>query len=212
MSGETEKITQDGKQRVYRFKNTKRNIQPDSFDIETHFTAEVDGQELDFTACEGLFSPNKLDDGSRLLIENLQLSEGDEVIDLACGYGIVGIFIKELNDTQIYFTDDNRTATHYAEKNLNKNNISDFELKNRDCLDGFQDQKFDAVVTNPPTHQGKAVTDEMFNQAHSVLREGGQLYLVYNQNMNFESQLRQKFSKVEILEKENNYAVTRAIK
>jgi 16S rRNA (guanine1207-N2)-methyltransferase len=85
-------------------------------------------------------------------------------------------------------------------------------LKNKDCLDGFTDRKFDAIVSNPPTHQGSGVTDEMFQQAHKSLKRGGKLYLVYNQNMNYEQQLEKIFSKVEILNKKNNYAVTRTTK
>lgn len=211
LPGKNEKITQDGKQRVYRYTKTE-SFEPDSFNIETEFTAEINDIELEFTACEGLFSPNKLDDGSRLLIENLELSEENKVLDLACGYGIIGIFIKALYDSEIYLTDDSKTATHYAEKNLVAKGIQDFILKNKDCLDGFKDQKFDAIVSNPPTHQGEEVTNEMFNQAYQSLRQGGELYLVYNQNMRYEEKLQKKFKEVEILEKEDNYAVTRATK
>jgi len=52
----------------------------------------------------------------------------------------------------------------------------------------------------------------MISQAHISLRKGGELYFVYNQNMKFENQLKQKFNEVEILEKKDNYAVKRAIK
>jgi 16S rRNA (guanine1207-N2)-methyltransferase len=211
LQGKKQKITQDGKQRVYRYTKTE-TFEPESFDIETEFAAEINGIELEFTACEGLFSPNNLDDGSRLLIENLELSEGDRVLDLACGYGIIGVFVNVLYGSEIYLTDDSKTATHYAEKNLESNGVQDFVLKNRDCLDGFKDQKFDAIVSNPPTHQGEKVTNEMFNQSYQSLRQGGELYLVYNQNMRYEEKLQKKFSKVEILEKEDNYAVTRATK
>jgi 16S rRNA (guanine1207-N2)-methyltransferase len=85
-------------------------------------------------------------------------------------------------------------------------------LEHADCLDSFKGEKFDKIVSNPPTHQGKGVTDEIFQQSHKKLRKGGELYIVYNQNMNYEQHLEQIFSKVEILEKKNNYAVTRATK
>lgn len=120
--------------------------------------------------------------------------------------------MKALYNSEIHLTDDSKTATYYAEKNLKSNGIQDFTLKNRDCLDGFKDQKFDAIVSNPPTHQGEEVTNEIFNQSYQSLRQGGELYLVYNQNMRYEEKLQKKFSKVEILEKEDNYAVTRATK
>ena len=154
LPGENQKVTQGGKQRVYRYTKTE-SFEPEYFEIETEFTAEIKGRELEFTACEGLFSPNDLDEGSRLLIEKLELSEDDKVLDLACGYGIIRVFVKALYGSEIYSTDDSKTATYYAEKNLRTNGVQDFVLKNRDCLDGFKDQKFDAIVSNPPTHQGE---------------------------------------------------------
>lgn len=120
---------------------------------------------------------------------------------MACGYGAIGMFLKKLHDISLHLSDDNATAVHYVEKNLESNNIQNYELKSKDCLDGFKDQKFDAAVSNPPTHQGSGVTKEMFDEAYSALGNGGELYLIYNQNMRYEDQLKQKFSKVETLGK-----------
>lgn len=211
LPGNNQKVTQDGKQRVYKYTKTE-DVEPETIDIETHFHAEINGLELDFTACEGLFSPNTLDKGSRLLIENIELSENEEVLDMACGYGIIGTFLRKLHDVNLYLSDDNATAVQYAEKNLESNNIQEYDLKNKDCLEGFKDQKFDAIVSNPPTHQGSGVTEEMFDEAYSALRNGGELYLVYNQNMRYEYQLNQKFSKVEIMVKQSNYTISKAVK
>ena len=211
LPGNNQKITQHGKHRVYRYTNIE-NFEPEPVNIETQFTAEIDDLELDFTACKGLFSPKNLDEGSGLLIENLELSENEEVLDMACGYGIIGIFLNKLHDVKLHLSDDNATAVHYAGKNLESNNIQEYELKNKDCLDGFKDQKFDTIVSNPPTHQGSGVTDEMFNQAHSSLRDDGELHIVYNQNMRYEDQLSETFDTVEILEERNNYRILKAMK
>lgn len=209
-TGETKKLTQEGKQRIYRYNKTE-NFEPEQLEIETEFTAELDNLELDITACEGLFSPKQLDAGSKLLIEHIDLSEQDQVLDLACGYGIVGIFLQKKNGVELYLTDDNATATHYAEKNLKANNVENYILKNKDCLDGFKNQKFDAIVSNPPTHQGENITREMFEQSYKSLRKGGELYLVYNQNMKFRQQLTD-FEETEILAEKDNYRVLKATK
>ena len=209
-AGGTEKLDQQGKQKVYRY-TKKGEFEPENIDVETSFKAKVDEIELGFTACEGLFSPKSLDDGSRLLIENIQVEEEDEVLDLACGYGIVGIFLQKLHGSKIFMTDDNRIATHFSRKNAEETNV-ECKVKNRDCLDGFPNKKFDAIVSNPPTHQGEEITDEMFEQSYKALRNGGSLYLVYNQNMRFEEKLSKMFSETETLEKADNYLVLKAIK
>lgn len=67
--GNTEKVAQDGKQRIYRYTKTE-DFEAERFDVETSFEAGINGEKLGFTACEGLFSPKELDEGSRLLIQN----------------------------------------------------------------------------------------------------------------------------------------------
>lgn len=210
LSGKMEKIDQDGSQKIYCYTKSGDPV-PESFDIETSFEAELLGEKLSFKACEGLFSPHKIDDGTRLLIENIEVEQGDEVLDLACGYGAIGIFLKKINDVELSLSDDNKIATKYAEKNLKANSIEKYNLKNKDCLDGFKDQKFDVMVANPPTHQGSSVTEEMFKQSHQALKEDGKLYLVYNPNMKFEDDLTEIFEDTEILVDEE-YRVLKAVK
>jgi 23S rRNA (guanine1835-N2)-methyltransferase len=208
--GEVEKIAQDGGQRVYRY--TSEDAYVELPEIETSFTAEMYDIELEFTSCKGLFSPNELDEGSRLLLENLEVEESEKVLDLACGYGIIGTFLKKEYNCSIFLSDDSKLATYYAEKNLEDSGIDEYKLVNRDCLDGFEDEKFDVIVSNPPTHQGKGVTDEMFRKSHQALHRGGELYLVYNKNMKFEKQLDKKFSDTEVLAEKDNFRVLKAVK
>jgi len=135
------------------------------------------------------------------------------VLDLACGYGIVGIFLKKRRkEINICFTDDNKTATSYTKKNLEANNVQNYAIKNKNCLDGFKNMKFDTIVSNPPTHQGKQVTNEIFQQSYNSLNQGGKFYIVYNQNMRYGEKLQKKFSEVEILENQDNFYVVEAIK
>jgi len=210
-NGEIDKINSRDGYQVYRFRKNG-DIKPQKVEVERSFEAEIDGVKASFETLEGLFSPNELDEGSRLLIENVELEQGEKVWDVACGYGAIGIFLKKLYDPEIYFSDNNLKAVEKAKRNLKLNDIEDYRLENADCLDTFHDQKFDKIVSNPPTHQGKGITDEIFQQSHKKLKRGGELYIVYNQNMNYEQQLEEIFKKVEILEKKNNYAVTRATK
>ncbi|MFB6203204.1 MAG: methyltransferase [Candidatus Nanohaloarchaea archaeon] len=209
--GESGKMVQEGRQRIYRYVRTAEP-EGERFDVETGFSAAVRGAELEFGARKGLFSPGELDDGSRLLIENLDFSGDDRVLDLACGYGAVAAFVRELFGSEVFLSDDDRTATHYAERNMEMNGFDRFEVECADCLDGFRDRRFDAVVTNPPTHAGKQVTSEMFHGAHSVLRDGGELYVVYNANMRYGERLGEFFSSVEVLAEDDGFRVAKAVK
>lgn len=210
IEGETEKISQGRGKRIYRYR-IKGNPEPERFDIETRFKPEINDIKIDFKAYEGLFSPHSLDDGSRLLIENTEISEDDKVLDLASGYGAIGLFLNRIYDCEVVFTDDNMIATHYAEKNIDDKGLG-FRVENGDCLDDVKDESFDIIVSNPPTHQGSEITDEMFEESLKALNQGGRLVIVYNQNMNFEDQISGLFSKIKVLVEENNFKVLEARK
>lgn len=209
MNGEIRKVLQDGPTRLYRFSGEKGDVEVP--DTETGFSAEVEGSEIEFSARKGLFSSHGLDEASRLLIENTDVSKKDEVLDLACGYGAIGIFLKELHDSDVSFTDDSATATYYTEKNLEKNDMEG-EIDNKDCLDAYGSEEFDVIVSNPPSHQGESVTQEMFSESSKVLRPEGTLYIVYNSNMKFEKDLERYFNKVEKVVEEDGFTVTRAVR
>lgn len=211
LGGNLKKIAQEGGQRVYRYTATG-DEEPEAPDIQNSFSAEIDGTEIEFTAEDGLFSPDGLDEASRLLIENTEVEGGDKVLDLASGYGAVGIFLNKLDGAQVSFTDDSGIAIRYAKKNLESAGIRDAEVKHADCLDGFKDGEFDAIVSNPPTHQGSQVTDEMFRESFHALKEGGELFIVYNQNMRFEDDLERIFTDVEIVAEKDNFRVAKAVK
>jgi len=210
-NGDLEKIAQRGSQKLYRYTKTSE-IELKKPKIETEFSAEVMDSRLEFKACKGLFSPHSLDNGSRLLIENVELKESEDILDLACGYGAVGLFLEKIFDCNVSFTDDNALATHYTQRNIEKNGSNASRIENKDCLDGFKNQKFDAIISNPPTHQGSKITDEMFKKSYQQLRPEGKLFIVYNQNMGFENQLSNLFKKVEIVAEKNNFKVAKAQK
>lgn len=211
--GEVSKTGQEGDVKIYSYRKTS-DFTPERTEIEKKYSTQVKDVQMEFITCEGLFSSSSLDQGTRVLLENLELPEKGSILDLASGYGTITAYMsgRSEGDLEFYLSDDSGPAVRYAEKNMEENEVSDFHLEHADCLDCFKDESFDMIVSNPPTHQGEAVTNEMFDQSYKSLRQGGELYLVYNQNMRYEEKLQKKFREVEILEKENNYAVTRATK
>jgi 16S rRNA (guanine1207-N2)-methyltransferase len=209
-SGDVQKIGNRGSVRAYSFSFDGRD--PVRKDLEKQFKAQVNGSEAIFKTAEGLFSSGKLDEGTRILLENLELSESENITDLACGYGAISVFIGKQYDCKLFLTDDDARAVKYAKENLESNGLNDFEVKTADCLDAFQDKKFDVVVSNPPTHQGKGVTRNMFQQSYGRLKEGGELWLVYNQNMQYKQELSRNFEKVEVKAEKNNFVVVKAVK
>lgn len=141
------------------------------------FKAKASGLELEFTSAAGVFSKKELDFASRLLIENAEINKNDSVLDLGCGIGIIGIFLKKLNPTiKILFSDISIRALELTSINL-KNNKIDGQLIDSNIYDNISG-KFDVIVTNPPMAAGRNICFNIIEGAKDHLNKGGSLQLV----------------------------------
>lgn len=57
----------------------------------------IRGFDLKFKTTHGLFSYQKVDVGTRLLINNLEVQRDESCLDLGCGYGVLGIAMAKLS-------------------------------------------------------------------------------------------------------------------
>jgi 16S rRNA (guanine1207-N2)-methyltransferase len=151
---------------------------------EEHFKAKLLGNEIDITSASSIFSVKEVDFGSKLLIENAKLPVEGSLLDLGCGYGVVGVAIKKARpDLQVVMSDVNDRATSYAEKNAKKNKTDCIVLKSdlfkNPDLDKMQ---FDTILTNPPFSAGKDLIIDFIKQSKEHLKHGGCLQLVAPHN------------------------------
>lgn len=209
LDGELEKVEQRGSTRLYRYRKASKAEIPE-VEIENSFESEIKGETVDFTTCEGLFSYKSLDDASKLLIENVEIDSDEEVLDLCCGYGAIGIWVNKLHSSNISFSDDSNLATYHTQKNVDEQGLN-ASVTACDCLDGVE-EKFDVIASNPPTHQGSSITDEIFHESFNHLKKDGKLYLVYNRNMNFEGKLSDIFRETRKVAERENFKLVEASK
>ena len=83
-------------------------------------TYNYNGTELTFFSDNGVFSKDKLDFGSSLLLETFFKckSPGNmKILDVGCGYGYMGIVIAKILGYEVTMCDVNKRALHLAEKN-----------------------------------------------------------------------------------------------
>ncbi len=153
---------------------------------------EVDwrGQTLRFETDSGVFSRGEADPGSLLLLNALPQEGAGDVLDLGCGWGLMGIAVaKAWPACRATLTDVNLRALDLARENARKNGVTVRCLES-DGLAALAGETFDLVITNPPIRAGKEVIWRLFAEAAAALRPGGSLYVVIRKQQGAESCLR----------------------
>ena len=85
--------------------------------MEYSFSENVCGVECSFVTNDKCFSPKSVDRGTLAMLSVCGINDGDEVIDLGCGYGVVGIWAAHFTDAKnIYMLDVNKDALLCAKK------------------------------------------------------------------------------------------------
>ena len=88
-------------------------------------------------------------DDTFLLAENLEIKEGQSVLEIGTGSGLVSMYASLLTD-DVTATDINFNALELAEKNFKLNNINTIKLEFGDLFEPVKDKKFDVILFNTP--------------------------------------------------------------
>ncbi len=193
--------------------NTGASPDPDRFVVEAD-------REYSIVSPANVFSRGRLDDGTRLLIENMPVSTRyQRIVDLGCGNGLVGLIAASLNaQASILFSDESYMAVACARENFSAafGADRDADFKVTDCLQGIADESADLVLNNPPFHQqntvGDAIAWKMFIEARRVLKPLGELWVVGNRHLAYHSRLKKLFGACEQIASNRKFVVLKAIK
>ena len=152
-------------------KNLKHNIQKRRFIIAN--------QPIYLYTDNGVFSKDKIDFGTQLLIKCVDVNEHvKKIIDMGCGYGPIGIyFAKNYKHLHTYMYDCNLRAVELSQKNIELNRLDNSSVQESYLFENV-DQMADLIITNPPIRAGKAVVFKLYEQAYNHLNPGGALYVV----------------------------------
>lgn len=171
------------------------------------------GIPLRFETDAGVFSRGEVDTGTRLLLEALPDPLAGEILDLGCGWGVIGISVaRAWPDAHVTMADINLRALELARENAKANHAA-VDCVESDGMAALTGKVFDAVVTNPPIRAGKQVIYRMFSDAARQLAPGGALYLVIRRQQGAESCIRYLqtlFPSVEKLRRSGGFWVLKA--
>jgi 16S rRNA (guanine1207-N2)-methyltransferase len=165
---------------------------------ENSFSFAFKGHQFTFETGPGVFSKDKVDTGSRILLQefckNEQPTAGARILDLGCGYGFIGVVLGVIFEQVIVdFIDINAKATKFAARNAKNNGLANARVYAVDFTDPTQrsaaigDSRFDHVLINPPVKAGKQVMGALVDGAMDVLHDGEDLYVVVRTSLGAKS-------------------------
>ncbi|MEZ5150003.1 class I SAM-dependent methyltransferase [Rhodococcus zopfii] len=166
------------------------------------------------------FAGPRLDIGTRFLLEFLPRTRRDAAVavDLGCGTGILAVSLARQNpDLRIVATDQSAAAVASAVATAAANGVADrVEVLRDDAASTLPDNSVDLVVCNPPFHIGAAVhtgaAEKMFAAAARILRDGGELWTVYNSHLNYRGTLKRVVGKTDVAGRNPKFTVTRSVR
>lgn len=187
---------------------------PNSQIREKEFEAAWKNKSLHFISVSGVFSfEDQLDKASKLLIQNFSPS-GNMVLDMGCGYGAIGLFLKALYPQLVMtLADINERAVEYTLKNAERNNLWVKVIKS-DLYEALQGNRYNDIVTNPPVAAGKKVVTQLIQEAAEHLHPGGCIWLTAFHNKGgstFKKIMEETFGNAEDVEKQGGIRVYRSI-
>jgi 16S rRNA G1207 methylase RsmC len=137
------------------------------------------GHRLTFHTTWGLFSPKAIDDGTRLLLEHLEVAPDDRALDLGCGYGPLGLAIaRAAPQGHCVMVDKDFVAVEYARRNAERNGIGNVEVLLSNGVEQVPPQTFTLAVTNLPAKTSKEHYYLFFHDIRERLEPGGRFYVV----------------------------------
>lgn len=162
-----------------------------------------------------LFSPKDLDKGTRLLLEQIDGMSYRRALDWGCGWGAMALWLgANCPQSSIVGLDSDIGAVKVARANVERNQLANVEII---ASHGFEDVdvgELDLVVSNPPTHRGREVVENMIRESYQRLARGGKLVIVVEARLKpwVERACTGVFGTVEVLARTNKHALLLASK
>lgn len=169
---------------------------------------------LKLTTDAGVFSRDRVDFGSNLLIETCVPDAGSRVLDLGCGYGAVGLSLLA-RDSSLYLlmSDVNSRAVGLARLNAEQNGL-DATAEVSDAF-GSIGGEFDLILLNPPIRAGKKVYYKMVSDSITYLRGGGALWIVVRKKQGGQSlmnHMTEVFGNCEKVNRSGGYWILKSVR
>jgi 16S rRNA (guanine1207-N2)-methyltransferase len=147
----------------------------------------VAGELVEVTSATGTFSPQQLDFGTEVLIEQMDLApDSGDLLDLGCGWGPIALNLAKLRpNTKIWAVDVNTRSVELTTKNAKDLGLTNITA----CIpeEVPENLTFSGIWSNPPIRIGKKELHELLLKWLPRLAVGAEAYLVVQKNLGSDS-------------------------
>ncbi len=176
---------------------------------ERKILVRYQGAAYEFFTASGMFSVEHLDTGSEVLITYCKIKGKENVLDLGCGWGAIGILLKKrYPSVEITFSEINERAAKMARKNCERHQVDATVY----CSDGFEriKENFDVVLLNPPISAGRELCFRLISESYAHIAPGGNMQIVARTQKGgrmLASFMEKTFGNVAVLKKKSGFGV-----
>lgn len=157
----------------------------------------IQGIDVTFETDPRLFSPKKFDLGTLAMLACVRFAPDDKVLDLGCGYGLVGVVAAKLVGAErVYLIDNDPIAVERAGTNARLNGVAGVRVALSDGFRNFDETGFSQILCNPPYHADFAVPKHFIHKGFNRLKLDGTLWMVTQRHTWYRNKLRSIFGNV----------------
>ena len=169
--------------------------------------AIIKGYPLKFVTSPRCFSPRDVDRGTLFMLSLTSFLDTGKILDLGCGYGVVGITAAKFAEPQnVYMTDSDDEALKLARENASLNGVDGVHIIKSDAYDGLDETGFDCILSNPPYHSDFSLAKRFIEKGFNRLKIGGRFYMVTKREEWYKRKFIAVFGGVKV-HRENGYIV-----
>jgi 16S rRNA (guanine1207-N2)-methyltransferase len=149
--------------------------------------ASVWGHDLRLTSGSGVFAQGRVDIGTSVLFRETEPPAPGRILDLGCGYGVIGLAIATaVPDAQVTGVDVNERAVLLANENAAALGVADrFTAATPAAVPA--DAAYDEIWSNPPIRIGKDALHALLLEWLPRLAPGGRAVMVVGKNLGADS-------------------------
>lgn len=185
--------------------NLKSELRDINFSLNEH--------NFTFKSDNGVFSKNKIDYASLFLVKTFLATnkkEFNNILDIGCGYGFIGITLSKLLNKHVDMFDINKRAIHLCKMNIEINKV-DATVNESNIYENVVNN-YDLIITNPPIRAGKSILMDFLKGGLARLNKDGELWFVISKDQGAKSVKKEleKICTCELMDKSKGFWVISA--